>query len=151
MEITIISATIDLLEEHLTHLEYSIGLTNDDTSLLKNIILYWKSEANKINRLASQPKVEDVIVLTIREIYNLAVFAGLWINEEDSTNDRTSEIAIRENITIPMDSGETDWHGRAAYYVDYPEDKSVIIKEYYKQGESMRVIISKKESKFIME
>ena len=68
------------------------------------------------------------IVLTIQEIYNLAVYAGLVINEKNSTDDRESEIAIKENMTIKMSDGE--WKGRGAYYTDYPEDKAVIIKEY---------------------
>jgi len=44
MQRTIIHATIDLLEEYLQSIDET-ALNTDDTSLLKNVILYWKHEA----------------------------------------------------------------------------------------------------------
>lgn len=71
------------------------------------------------------------MTLTIEEIYNLAVYAGLVIDEKHSIlkEDRESEIMIKENTKIKMDDG-TFWKGRGACFADYPDDRWVIIKEY---------------------
>lgn len=71
------------------------------------------------------------MTLTIEEIYNLAVYAGLMIDDTNSIaeDERGSEITIFENAKMKLDDGST-WTGRGACFTEYPEDRSVIIKEY---------------------
>ncbi len=71
------------------------------------------------------------IVLTIEEIYNLAVYAGLVIDEDNSIpeSERDSEILIQDNVKVKLDDG-TYWTGRGAHYLEYSDDAWIIIKEY---------------------
>lgn len=128
----------NLFNEKFTYKEFKKGMdcstqksmTHEEwTSQYERLLDSNKHEPQVIasERSSANGAVAD-IVLTIQEIYNLAVYAGLVINEKNSTDDRESEIAIKENMTIKMSDGE--WKGRGAYYTDYPEDKAVIIKEY---------------------
>ena len=68
------------------------------------------------------------IILTTKEIYNLAVFAGLVIDDDLSKEiyEENAQIVIGDSIKIKYDDGRHEVH-LSAYFADYPDDGAVSI------------------------
>ena len=64
-----------------------------------------------------------MLILTVREIKELAEFAGLSLHGDSNADDMDSEISI---TTEPMecidDNGKVERYAHVAHFADYPEE-----------------------------